>query len=178
MTQAEPRTAPAWARWFVPALVATVALDQLSKWLLFAFPHTHLWPCIAPAQNTGIAFSWLREWPGIVTLSTVILTPILTWVWWTAFRAQGAIENLAFGLILGGAIGNGVDRLSAYYHWLGLHGVRDFISIDLGFWPFHPFATFNLADSGITVGFVLLVCMSSLKHNAPTAARVQSAHDR
>jgi signal peptidase II len=67
-------------------------------------------------------------------------------------------ENLAFGLVLGGALGNAIDRVAFRLGRLG--GVRDFIHVDLGFWPLNPFPTFNLADSGITVGFALLVLLS------------------
>jgi signal peptidase II len=79
-------------------------------------------------------------------------------VWWRHYRQVGAIANLAFGLILGGAAGNGVDRIGMAAG--ALPGVRDFIHVDLGFAPFHPWPTFNVADSGICVGFALLVLLS------------------
>ena len=44
-----------------------------------------------------------------------------------------------------------------------LAGVRDFIHVDLGFWPLNPWPTFNIADAGITGGFLVLAALSLAK---------------
>jgi signal peptidase II len=163
-----------WQRWFWPCLLLVLVVDQASKSWLFQLP-IHLpygarnpgpisgfpeW--LERSYNTGVAWGVLRDWPGAVTALTVILVPVLTAVWWRHFRPAGAIENLAFGAILGGALGNGLDRFRAYFG--GLQGVRDFIMVDLhplgiGYvWP-----TFNVADAGISVGFVLLAAVALAK---------------
>lgn len=62
--------------------------------------------------------------------------------------AQTFVQS-ALGGILGGAVGNIHDSLRYV-------GVRDFLEIDLGFFPFHPFPAFNLADSAICLGVGVL----------------------
>lgn len=149
-----------WKRWFLPALIATLLLDLASKELLFTLwrvgdhPHALIWL----AYNQGVAWSMGSSMPGLVLAVTLLLIPALAWYWWRSFRLLGTWENLAFGLVLGGALGNAIDRVAFRLGRLG--GVRDFIHVDLGFWPLNPFPTFNLADSGITVGFALLVLLS------------------
>lgn len=113
-----------------------------------------------------MAWSAFDKHPGLVALSTALLVPVLAFVWWRWYRPLGRCENLAFGLILGGALGNGVDRLVLVP--LGLaEGVRDFISVD-----FHPIGisyiwpTFNIADAGICIGFILLILAGLLPGQA------------
>ncbi len=148
-----------WQRWFIPAATTTLLADLLSKSLIFAYASEleHLsW--ISLVYNQGVAWSLFATYPWLVVGVTVVLIPLLSWVWWRHYRQVGAIANLAFGLILGGAAGNGVDRIGMAAG--ALPGVRDFIHVDLGFAPFHPWPTFNVADSGICVGFALLVLLS------------------
>jgi signal peptidase II len=157
----------AWARWFVPAAALVLALDQATKWWLFSLPRGTRFPSwIALAENKGVAWSIGHRTPEFVAIATAVLIPILAWVWWTRFRRAGAWENLAFGLILGGAVGNAIDRGLAMAHACGLEGVRDFINVDLGFAPFDPWPTFNLADAGISGGFLVLVALSFRKPRA------------
>lgn len=145
-----------WTIWFWPALLATLILDLVSKSAVFNLRADSLPGWIERHYNTGVAWSLFANHPGFVAALTAALIPLLAWVWWSGYRKLGRMENLAFGLILGGALGNGYDRaLALFKHW---PGVRDFIHVDLHpvgidyIWP-----TFNLADSGITVGFVLLL---------------------
>jgi signal peptidase II len=164
VTAASPSPAPAadlgaapvrWAPWFWPALIATAAIDLATKSLVFGMHPLSLPTWMEHHYNTGVAWSLLDRHPEIVTGLTLVLIPFLTWVWWSGYRKLGRVENLAFGLILGGALGNGYDRVLARFgHW---PGVRDFLHVDLGFPPFDPWPTFNVADSGITVGFILLL---------------------
>ncbi len=108
--------------------------------------------------NTGVAWSLLDQHPTLVALLTLVLIPVLAVAWWHWFRGQGALEDLAFGCILGGALGNAWDRLTGVLSADSLSGVRDFISVDLHhvgipyIWP-----TFNIADVGISIGFVALI---------------------
>ncbi len=164
----------AWPLWFLPAALATLVLDQATKWWLFALPADAPLPgWIERAVNPGVAWSIGRDAPAMVALITVVLIPVLCWVWWRYFRTAGAWENLAFGAILGGAFGNGIDRALARFGTIG--GVRDFIHVDLGVAPFHPWPTFNIADAGITCGFVILVILNFRKHQpAPTTAGLVS----
>lgn len=166
-----PPTSVPWKRWFLPTLAITAALDLATKSWVFARHHEgerfHAWG--ETAYNSGVAWGLFGDYPLAVLALTVVLIPVLTVVWWRQFRREGAAANLAFGLILGGAVGNGYDRVMMGLHqharmgdaprpWPGFPGVRDFIRIDLNpigidyIWP-----NFNVADAAISVGFVLLV---------------------
>jgi signal peptidase II len=148
-----------WPQWFFTAALLTLVADLVSKQVLFALPRDAALPSfIERAYNKGVAWSLFAEHPWLVVGLTVVLIPVLAVVWWRQYRLISAWENLAFGCILGGAVGNAYDRVLTR---LGeLDGVRDFIFVDLGFKPFDPWPTFNLADSGICIGFALLVLRS------------------
>ncbi len=160
-----------WTIWFWPALIATLVSDLASKYAVFALQRHQLPSWMEQHYNTGVAWSMLADHPGFVAALTAVLIPVLGWVWWSGYRKLGRIENLAFGLILGGALGNGYDRAAAMFgHW---PGVRDFIHVDLNrvgidyIWP-----TFNIADSGISIGFVLLLVRAFAPTARPTPAPV------
>lgn len=156
-------TAPfaSWPRWFWSAGLFTLVADLVSKQVIFAISNESLPTWMQHAYNPGVAWSLLADLPWLVVALTVVLIPVLTFVWWRQYRLLGAWENLAFGAILGGALGNAVDRIGMQ---LGLvPGVRDFIHVDLGFPPFNPWPTFNVADSGICIGFAILVLLSFRK---------------
>jgi lipoprotein signal peptidase len=151
---------PAWKRWFIPPFVVALVLDQMSKRWLFSLPDDTRFPSwIEPVRNTGVAWSIGSSAPLLVALVTLILIPVLAWFYWRHFRRLGGWENLAFGLILGGALGNAYDRLIG--DGSGSHGVRDFIKIDLNnigipyVWPI-----FNVADMAISGGFIILLYLS------------------
>ena len=145
--------------WFGGALAAALSLDLLSKYLLFnlvsAADGLPRW--LIRVYNPGVAWSLFADHPWLVVGLTLVLIPVLGVVWWKGYRNQGRGANLAFGLVLGGALGNAWDRSAMA---LGkMPGVRDFIHVDLGFWPLNPWPTFNIADSAICVGFALLVVL-------------------
>ncbi len=157
LSSASPTTPRArWWPWFGGALLATLILDLVSKQVLFAMaPDTAFPSWIRLAENRGVAWSLLADHPWVVLGLTLLLIPVLTVVWWTSYRKEGLWSNLAFGLVLGGALGNAVDRVGMRLGKVG--GVRDFIHVDLGFPPFDPWPTFNIADSGICIGFALIL---------------------
>lgn len=171
-----PIASPAnwWARWFLPPLLAVLISDQVTKIWIFSLDVATVektgW--LAQHYNTGVAWGIGSQLPLLVTLVTLILIPLLTWVWWTQFRQAGAAENVAFGAVLGGALGNAIDRVLTQFGQLG--GVRDFIVADLRplgidyIWP-----TFNIADAGISCGVVALALLSLFKRpaSAPPGAR-------
>ncbi|MEA3309080.1 MAG: signal peptidase II [Chloroflexota bacterium] len=128
--------------WILQNLREYKTMDCTS-WLTPVFSLTHL-------PNTGVAFGLFPQFGGLLTiLSSVIIIAIL-WIYRT-LEIQGWPLHLAFGMQIGGALGNLLDRL--------LRGsVVDFI--DVNFWPFQNFAVFNLADSAIVVGVgILLLCI-------------------
>ena len=145
-------------RFFVWLLIAgtVVAFDQLTKWIVEgALPFgasVYVLPVLdlVHVRNTGAAFSflagasgWQREFFLGVGLAAA------AWIVWMLYRSAGGqlLFCMALSLILGGAVGNVVDRLR-------LGAVVDFLHFHWGpyYWP-----AFNLADSAITCGAVLLV---------------------
>ena len=151
-----------WLRWFANAALVVLVLDLLTKHLFFGpLAGAALPGWIRQAYNPGVAWSLFAEHPWLVIGLTLVLIPVLATVWWRQYRTVGRWENLAFGAILGGAVGNAYDRI--LMHFGHLEGVRDFLHVDLGFQPFHPWPTFNIADSGICVGFAILVLLSFRK---------------
>jgi len=135
---------------------AVAAVDQLTKRLAEALldygrPVELLsWFNLTLAYNRGAAFSFLSEASGwqrwfFVTVGLVAVAAIGMWL-----KRLGPEERLTaagLSLVLGGAVGNLVDRL-----WLG--HVVDFIDWHYGGWHW---PAFNLADSAITVGVALLL---------------------
>ena len=127
-----------------------VSLDQVTKSIALAHLHqpVHL---LGPfglnlAFNSGAAFSLFTGSTGVIVAVAVVVIALLGWVAWQS-RTTGL--SVALGLLLGGALGNLTDRL-----FRGHHGaVVDFIS--LTHWP-----TFNVADSSITIGAVLVIVFS------------------
>ena len=138
--------------------VAVIALDQLSKWWAIhalqpmGVPHPVIpgflnWTL---AFNTGAAFSFLADGAGwqrwfFVVLAVAISAVLVAWLGRTPRRDWRTALPLAF--IIGGAIGNLVDRLHASQ-------VTDFIHVYFRQWNY---PVFNLADCAITVGAVMLV---------------------
>jgi lipoprotein signal peptidase len=178
-------TWPTSCRWgFGLAFGVLLLSDLISKALLFPpagvdlhrWQQQHDWPSwIHLAYNTGVAWSLFDHMPDLVAGLTVLLVPIIAAVWWRSYRQHGLMVNIAFGLILGGAIGNAYDRLVARLFG-SFPGVRDFISVDLNsvgidyIWP-----TFNLADSGICLGFGLLLLASWLPGHGVTPPTTTSS---
>lgn len=144
--------------WMTAVLV--VVADRATKLLVIDHLDVGSWTPVLPGfalthvHNTGIAFSLFSEggWLSRALLHGVILTAVVLIAWMA--RRHGhhhLMAGFAFGLILGGAIGNLVDRV--LYGW-----VIDFIHVWVRIggrtwsWP-----DFNIADSAISVGAVLLI---------------------
>ena len=158
MTTAEEnnQTSSRFVTWMVVALLIVIA-DQLTKWAIIQWvPLYDRVPLnsfinLTHQKNTGAAFSILADAGGwqrwfFIVLATVISAVIAVWIW----RIRRAGQNwLAAGLalVLGGAIGNLIDRIM-------LGHVTDFIQVWFGSWAF---PSFNVADAGISVGAALLI---------------------
>lgn len=142
--------------WWLCVSVLVIAIDHLSKqWvvshLTLGNPQAVL-PVLnlTLAYNTGAAFSFLHNasgWQNVIF--SVLAFSISGWiVHWLATHPAGEWwPNLALSAILGGALGNVWDRLTLGY-------VIDFIDVHWGEWHF---AIFNIADSAICVGALLMV---------------------
>jgi signal peptidase II len=102
-------------------------------------------------QNTGAAFGMGRGYPRLIKDVLFLYLPVLLcfWLCWLIIKTRNdksAIEGSAYMLILAGAIGNLIDRFSMGY-------VVDFLDFYIGR---SHFPAFNVADSAITIGGVLL----------------------
>lgn len=152
--------------------VASAVADQAAKlWLVQGFDlgarqPVHLGPFVdlVLAWNTGISFSLLPQvgpfgqWALVAVKAIAVL---LLWLWLA--RAGSRLTALALGLIIGGAIGNAIDRL--------IYGaVADFVlfHITTATWTFRWYV-FNLADVAIVAGVIGLVYESVLVRDAAKA---------
>jgi signal peptidase II len=154
-------------RWLWLSMLVVV-LDQLSKlWIDAHFVYGEKLAVLSVFDvvlwhNTGAAFSFLNDAGGMQRwLFTAIAAIASVWIVWLLQRhSERTWFALALSLILGGALGNLIDRLAYGY-------VIDFL---LFHWEEHAFPAFNLADSAITCGAILLICDSftEKKHAAVT----------
>jgi len=139
-------------RWLILS-VLTIVLDQISKlWIEARLPHYGSEPLLphlnlVHLHNTGAAFSMFREAPKamFIGLASVVSLGILSWL--HKHRQSETFTAVGLCLILGGAIGNVIDRVR-------LGHVTDFVDFYVGSWHF---AAFNVADAAITVGAGLLM---------------------
>ncbi len=133
---------------FIAAALIVLALDQASKGLVRTLmDRGESWPDGWPVRlhyvtNTGAAFGILKDQTGFLVITTVIgLAAIYLYYRYPPF--DHLVAPVAMGMMLGGAIGNLVDRLR-------LGRVTDFL--DFPFWP-----SFNVADSSIVIGVAVLL---------------------
>ena len=156
----------------VAVAVAACAIDQASKvWLLQAFDlagkgMVKLTPFadLVLTWNTGISYGWFRQEGPLgqaVLLGLKAVAVVLLWIWLA--RAAGRLSALALGLIIGGAIGNAIDRLT-------YGAVADFVLLhaDWGGRRFDWYV-FNLADVAIVAGVIGLLYESLLGERAAKA---------
>jgi signal peptidase II len=106
------------------------------------------------AENRGVSMGFLEAGSAaerwlLVGLTALIATVVAVWMWREKMRG----EVLALGLVLGGALGNIIDRVRYGY-------VVDYA--DLHFGTFRPFFIFNLADACITIGVLILLARAFL----------------
>ena len=138
--------ARAWSR-AAGVMVLVVALDQLTKaWVTSSIDrgdsnNVFLGIDLVNVRNKGVAFGFLGGGGAIVAVVTASALALL--VVWFALHSQRSLIWLPTGLLLGGAIGNLIDRAR-------LGAVRDFI--DPPAWP-----AFNVADMAITFGVLSLL---------------------
>jgi signal peptidase II len=140
--------------------LAIVIVDQLSKWWIVS--HVMVPPKIIAVftsfnlvmgWNRGVSFgmfdstSPMHQWL-LIGLAIVVVVVLLVWL----KRAESRLIALSLGLIIGGALGNVIDRI----HYGAVADFLDFYIADYH-WP-----AFNAADAGITVGAVILVLDSLL----------------
>ncbi len=141
-------------RWLLAA-ISVIVLDQWSKAAIsshFMFGESLV---VTPffnlvlAHNTGAAFSFLHDAGGMQRwLFSAVAIAASIWIVWLLRKHQNEkLFSFALAFILGGALGNLIDRIMYGY-------VVDFLDFH---WETYHFAAFNLADSAITCGAGLLI---------------------
>jgi signal peptidase II len=133
-------------------VIATVAIDQITKAMAVSeLPlgsAIELLPVLTlyRVENTGIAFSFLSGSGLPLVIGTAIIAAIVAG-FWVRSTEGGRIAAAGFALIVGGAIGNLIDRVRLGY-------VVDFLLLHFGV---RTLFVFNLADAALTIGPALLI---------------------
>ena len=149
------------ARWWLWLLVSlfSVAIDQLTKWLIVRKMTEGQSVVLTPflnftfVYNHGAAFSFLNgaggwQVPVLFFVATAITGGLVYWLRVTPRTLRG--QSLALSLIIGGAVGNIIDRVR-------LHKVVDFIDFHVNHWHF---AIFNVADMAVSIGVIVLILLT------------------
>jgi signal peptidase II len=138
------------------------AVDQAVKWIvtnILQLPERGIIPWLSFFQlnwvpNKGVSMGFLtangevQRWL-LVGLTAAISIFVLAWLW----REKRRDDVVALGLVLGGALGNILDRVR-------LGSVVDYADLHFGEW--RPFLVFNLGDAAITIGVLLLLVRALL----------------
>jgi signal peptidase II len=140
-------------RWVRPAIVAgcVIVFDQLTKrWILDMLqveyasqPLLGSWLKFTLIKNTGVAFGLFQNIPGFFTITSVLISIGALLFYRFQLPNNRPWIQVSVGLIVGGAVGNIIDRLRYNY-------VIDFVHVS--WFP----GIFNLADSAITIGVIML----------------------
>lgn len=155
-----------WIPWLTAGLI--IVADRLSKIAVLDHLDHGAWVDVFPGltlthvHNPGIAFSLFAEGGPMtrILLHLVILTAVVVIAWMVVRHGRHQVASgIAFGLILGGAIGNLVDRV--LYGWV-LDFIRVWVRIGDRTWAWPDF---NVADSAISVGAVLIILMEIVRPN-------------
>jgi signal peptidase II len=147
---------PHWAVFFGIA-VTIVVVDQIVKaWVVASFDvgvvYSILgdWIWIAVSHNNGALFGLFRDSAILFAIFSLAVIGVI--LFYEAKAGRAMLVTVALGLLLGGAVGNLIDRLRLGY-------VVDFVDIGIGSWRFY---TFNIADSAITCAVLLLILIAVL----------------
>lgn len=162
----------------MPAWITAAAFfltDQLTKWIvigplnLYERRQIELLPIfnLTWTENRGISLGLgqatndLQRW--LLVAGTAAIAALVGW-WITREKARG--DQLALAMVLGGALGNIVDRVR-FGH------VVDFL--DLHFGDFRPFLVFNVSDAAISIGVVILLLRALLSKPGAPEERIENA---
>lgn len=151
--------------------IAAIVLlfDQASKWIVTYVLQLQQQVVITLApifdlrwvENRGVSMGFLtagsplERWL-LVAMTGAISIFVVTWMW----RERRRDDAIALAFVLGGALGNIIDRIRLGY-------VVDFA--DLHFGDIHPFLVFNVADAAITIGVLLLLVRALLTRDRTPA---------
>lgn len=156
MNEATTTTNSRFYTWTAIAALLVIA-DQVTKWAvvkwiaLYEKIPVNSFINLTHHKNPGAAWSFLADAGGwqrwfFIALASVVSVVLIVWLWRIRNERQ-AILSAGLALVLGGAIGNLIDRVVS-------GEVTDFIQVLFGSWAF---PSFNVADAGITVGAAFLI---------------------
>ena len=151
---------------WISALV--IVLDQITKQIAQASLPFHQLVGVIPGfdwyltYNTGAAFSFLADAGGwqrwFFTITTIVVSVVILF-WIKRVPKHEKMTAVSLCLILGGALGNLIDRIYLGY-------VIDYIQVWLGS---YPWPAFNIADAAISVGATILILSSFIGSEKPAA---------
>ena len=156
MTKGTTSSNTRFLAWLAVAAVVVIA-DQATKWAIVEWVALYekiplnSFINLTHQRNTGAAFSFLADAGGwqrwfFIALGIVVSMVISVWLW-RIQKERLVVLSAGLALVLGGAIGNLIDRMALGY-------VTDFIQVWFGDWAF---PSFNVADAGISVGAAFLI---------------------
>ena len=139
---------------YIPTILV-VFIDQFSKlWIKNNLPHWETWNILGTffrfthVKNPGIAFGIsVGQFSIIVVFLSIIATLFIAYLHWQE-RNNHPLISIGLGLILGGAIGNLIDRIQYGF-------VIDFLQF--GILPKYKWPTFNVADTAICIGAAMII---------------------
>lgn len=123
--------------WVVGSFEVNVPADLLGDWLRITLIH-----------NSGALFGMFSDQAAVFALFSIVVIGLI--VFYESRAGGSLILSIALGLLLGGALGNLVDRLRFGF-------VVDFVDMGIGGWRFY---TYNVADASITTAILLLILMA------------------
>lgn len=110
-------------------------------------------------QNVGVSLGMLRAESDAMRWALVALTALIAaGVGWWMTREKNRVDLIALGPVLGGALGNILDRVRLGY-------VVDYADLHFGEWQ--PFLVFNVADAAITIGVLILLARALFVRDKP-----------
>ena len=166
----------------IPTIGLTAALslflsDQLLKWLvtgpldiatlgdsqtITSFFNLRFVPNFGISLGLFVAQSNASRW-ALVVLTGAIACAVAVWM----TRERDPVDQVALGLVFGGALGNILDRIRVGY-------VVDYADLHFGEW--RPFLIFNLADAAITIGVLVLLARALFSRDNSRTASMESPH--
>lgn len=158
---------------FFSLFLALFVLDVISKWMCQLFLNVGDQVAIIPNflyvtlyHNTKIAFSLGIDGVAgraINIVISIVMSVLIAFYWIKNVKKMNYLEMTTACLLLSGAFGNLIDRAFYWSNITGFDGVIDFVQFYLGGGPaapnsfVNPFAVFNLADSYLTIGVIMMV---------------------